>query len=95
MKVEHADTGKHLGILLNYGCHPETLGSKNRLITADYAHYWLDGIERGIFYGEDKKRDGMGGMAIYAQGAVGGLMTAMGCETHDPWLDKTQTNCAC
>ena len=89
MKVEHADTGESLGILLNYGCHPETLGSKNLLITADYAHYWLDGIERGIFYGEDKQRNGMGGMAIYAQGAVGGLMTAMGCETHDPWLDKT------
>ncbi len=89
MKVEHADTGEHLGILLNYGCHPETLGSKNLLITADYAHYWLDGIERGIFYGEDQERKGVGGMAIYAQGAVGGLMTAMGSETHDPWLDQT------
>ena len=89
MKVEHADTGQHLGVLLNYGCHPETLGSENLLITADYAHYWLDGIERGIFYGEDQKRGGMGGLAIYAQGAVGGLMTAMGSETHDPWLNRT------
>lgn len=89
MKVEHADTGQTMGILLNYGCHPETLGSKNLEITADYAYYWLDGIERGIFYDGEKKRDGMGGLAIYAQGAVGGLMTAMGCETHDPWLDQT------
>ncbi|MCF7973873.1 MAG: neutral/alkaline non-lysosomal ceramidase N-terminal domain-containing protein [Phycisphaerae bacterium] len=89
MKVEQADTGEHLGLLLNYGCHPETLGSKNLLVTADYAHYWLSGIEQGIVYGGDKKRDGVGGMAIYAQGAVGGLMTAMGCSTHDPWLDTT------
>jgi len=91
MKIEHAHTGEHLGILLNYGCHPETLGSKNRLITADYAHYWLDGIERGIFYEGDKQRDGIGGQAIYVQGAIGGLMTAMGCETFDPWINKTFT----
>ena len=92
MKVEHSITGEHLGILLNYGCHPETLGSNNLLVTADYAHYWLDGIERGIFIDGEKKRPGIGGMAIYAQGAVGGLMTAMGSETYDPWLDKTFAN---
>lgn len=89
MKVEHAASGQHLGILLNYGCHPETLGSRNLEITADYVHYWLDGIERGIFYNDEKKQSGVGGLAIYAQGAIGGLMTAMGCETHDPWLDQT------
>ena len=89
MKVEHAKTGEHLGLLLNYGCHPETLGSRNLLVTADYLHYWLDGLERGIFYNGEQKRAGIGGMAIFAQGAVGGLMTAMGNETYDPWLDKT------
>ncbi len=89
MKVDHAETGAHLGLLLNYGCHPETLGSKNLLITADYAHYWLDGIERGIVYDGVTKREGIGGLAIYAQGAIGGLMTAMGCATHDPWIGKT------
>jgi hypothetical protein len=89
MKVEHADTGEHLGILLNYGCHPETLGSRNLQVTADYVFYWLDGLERGIFYDGVEQRPGLGGMAIYAQGAVGGLMTAMGNETYDPWLDKT------
>ncbi|MBN1482004.1 hypothetical protein EH223_06730 [candidate division KSB1 bacterium] len=89
MRIEHAQTGDHLGILLNYGCHPETLGSRNLLITADYLHYWLDGLERGIYYDGENKRAGLGGTAIYVQGAVGGLMTAMGCETTDPWLDKT------
>ncbi|MBN1561370.1 hypothetical protein JW998_14040 [candidate division KSB1 bacterium] len=89
LRVEHADTGEFLGILLNYGCHPETLGSRNLLITSDYVHYWRDGIERGIFYDGDCARPGVGGLAIYAQGAVGGLMTAMGSETHDPWLNRT------
>lgn len=89
MRIEHAQTGDHLGILLNYGCHPETLGSRNLLITADYLHYWLDGLERGIFYDGENKRAGVGGTAIFVQGAVGGLMTAMGCETYDPWLNKT------
>ncbi len=92
MKVEDAETGEHLGLLLNYGCHPETLGSRNLLVTADYVHYWLDGLERGIFYDGVEKRAGLGGMAIYVQGAIGGLMTAMGNETYDPWLDKTFAN---
>ena len=89
MRFAHAETGEYLGILLNYGCHPETLGSRNLMITADYLHYWLGGLERGIFYDGDQKRPGLGGLAVFAQGAIGGLMTAMGNETHDPWMDKT------
>ena len=89
MRFTHAETGEHLGILLNYGCHPETLGSRNLMITADYLHYWLGGLERGIYYDGEQMRPGVGGLAVYAQGAIGGLMTAMGNETYDPWIDKT------
>jgi hypothetical protein len=89
MKVTGIDDGKLLGLLVNYGCHPETAGSKNLLITSDYVHYLREGIEKGIFYDGIKKRDGIGGTVVFANGAVGGLMTGMSAATYDPWLNKT------
>jgi hypothetical protein len=75
------------GILINWGNHPETLGSKNLLITSDFCHYWLKGIEEGIIYENDVKRYGIAGTAIFVNGAIGGLMTSLGCNIYDPWLD--------
>lgn len=77
-----------MGILLNWGDHPETLGSDNLMITSDFANYWLAGIEKGIFYDGESKRNGVGGVAVWANGAVGGLMTSLHSTVHDPWLNK-------
>lgn len=89
MRFTHAETKEHLGILLNFGCHPETMSSRNLQITADFVHYLLDGVEKGIIYDGEVKRAGLGGMALFAQGAIGGLMTTLDAETNDPWLNKT------
>jgi hypothetical protein len=89
MKFEDAATGQFMGILMNFGNHPESLGGDNLQITADFPHYWIDGIERGIYYGDEKKRDGAGGIAVFANGAIGGLMTSLHSPTRDPWLNKT------
>lgn len=78
-----------MGLLVNYGNHPETAGSENLLITADFVHYLRDGIERGIFYEDEKIRDGAGGTVIFMNGAVGGIMSGMWSATRDPWLNKT------
>jgi hypothetical protein len=88
MKVKELNTGKVMGILVNYGCHPETAGSKNLMITSDFVHYLRDGIENGIYYDGVKKRDGLGGTVIFANGAVGGIMSGMWSATYDPWLKK-------
>jgi hypothetical protein len=88
MQVCEADSDTPFGLLLNWGDHPETLSSKNLLITSDFCHYWLKGIEQGIIYDNEVKQAGMGGIAIFANGAIGGLMTTLGCEVYDPWLDK-------
>jgi len=81
------DTDTPFGMLLNWGNHPETLGSKNLLITSDFCHYWLKGIEEGILYDNEEIKPGIGGIAVFANGAIGGLMTTLGCETYDPWLN--------
>ncbi|MBN2088964.1 hypothetical protein JW964_05100 [candidate division KSB1 bacterium] len=77
-----------LGILMNWGNHPEALGSDNLLITADFCHYWLDGLERGIRYDNQVLREGIGGIAVFANGAIGGLMTPLDCNIYDPWMGK-------
>ncbi|MFN8254460.1 MAG: hypothetical protein U0W24_02145 [Bacteroidales bacterium] len=91
IRVKNSLNGKLMGVLVNIGDHPETAGSKNLLITSDIFHYLRDGVEQGIFYENEKKRDGAGGTVIVMNGAVGGLMSSMGSATHDKWLNKTFT----
>lgn len=78
-----------LGLLMNWGNHPETLASDNLQVTADFCHYWLSGVETGIVYDEEVIKEGAGGIAVFANGCVGGLMTSLGCKIHDPWLNQT------
>ena len=53
-----------LGLLVNFGLHPEVLWSDNRLVTADFVHYMLGSIEAEL-----------GGVAIFLNGALGGMVT--------------------
>ncbi len=81
-------TGKPFGLLLNWGNHPETLASRNLDITSDFCHFWLNGIEKGIYYDGECKRPGTGGTAVFVNGAIGGLMTTLHVSVNDPWLGE-------
>ena len=89
MQFCDAETMEPFGLLMNWGNHPETVGSGNLQITADFAHYWLKGVEEGIVYDAEVKRPGLGVTAIFANGAVGGLMTSLRSDIYDPWLDQS------
>lgn len=67
--------GRTIATLVNWGNHPEALSSRNNLITSDFAHALRAGLEEG-----DGEAPGLGGVAIYFQGAVGGLMTPLGVD---------------
>jgi hypothetical protein len=67
-----------IATLLNWGNHPETLGGRNPHITADFCGYWRDGVEKGV--PAPNGVEGMGGMCLYFQGMVGGLMTQLELE---------------
>ena len=69
------ENGKTLGSVISWGDHPETLWGKNLLITSDFPHYVREGVENGVFYGDSLVKPGIGGIAIYINGAIGGLMT--------------------
>lgn len=70
-----AKNGKTLGTLAAWADHPETLWSDNMLISSDFPHYVREGLEKGVYKGDSLKVEGVGGICVYINGAVGGLMT--------------------
>jgi len=62
-------TGKTIGTLVNWANHPEALGSKNREISADFCWALYNRLEELL-----------GGVAVFWNGAIGGLITPLGEE---------------
>ncbi|MEN6588789.1 MAG: neutral/alkaline non-lysosomal ceramidase N-terminal domain-containing protein [Proteiniphilum sp.] len=88
MQVTDAETSQTLGTLIQWANHPETLWSKNLLISSDFPHYLREAVEKGVYHGDSLVRKGVGGVALYVNGAIGGLMTThASMEVHDPFLD--------
>lgn len=56
--------GTTKGTLVSWANHPETLWSRNLLITSDFPHFFRQGIE-----------EARGGICVYFNGAIGGLIT--------------------
>ncbi|RMG71352.1 MAG: hypothetical protein D6722_07000 [Bacteroidetes bacterium] len=79
-----------LGTLIAWANHPETVWNKNLWLSSDFPHYLREGVEKGLYRGDSLVRPGLGGIALYVNGAIGGLMT-----THpdmpvaDPWRDTS------
>lgn len=63
---------KSLGILVQWNCHPETLSSKNTLLSADYVGYTVKYLEK-----EHQCP------VAYFTGTVGGLMSSLGVKIKD------------
>lgn len=68
-------TGKTIGSLVGWGNHPETPWAGNTELTADFPGYLRDALERGIIHDGKTNLTGLGGMHLFVNGAVGGLMT--------------------
>src|SRR5262249_467893 len=79
--------GKPVGVLVQWNCHPETLDSKNTLVSADYVGYTVEEVRRS-----------KGCPVVYLTGTVGGLMTSLkvpiraadGRELKDGTFEKTE-----
>jgi hypothetical protein len=56
--------GKTIATLINFACHPEVLN--NRTMTSDFPHWLRLHVEERL-----------GGVAIYMNGALGGMVTAL------------------
>ena len=69
------DTDETIATFVNWGNHPETLGGKNPILTSDFSHFLREGVENGV--PDPNGVPGLGGMCLYFQGMIGGLMTQL------------------
>lgn len=72
--VKHG-TDETIATVVSWGNHPEALGSRNNLITSDWPYYLRFAVEKGVT--EPHGMRGLGGMCLYFQGMLGGLMTPL------------------
>jgi hypothetical protein len=73
--LDDAESGAGVATLLNWGNHPESLDSDNNAISADYLHAIRESLENGLPATTTKPAHAArGGVALYLQGAVGGIM---------------------
>ncbi|WP_373523720.1 neutral/alkaline non-lysosomal ceramidase N-terminal domain-containing protein [Aquiflexum sp.] len=75
MQVMASNDDRTLGTIMNWGNHPETLWSGNTLISSDFPHYFREYVENGIVENDSLQIKGVGGISIFLNGALGGLMT--------------------
>lgn len=69
------NTDETIATFASWGNHPETAGSDNPYLSSDFPHYLREGLENGV--PEPNGVQGFGGMCLYFQGMVGGLMTQL------------------
>jgi len=89
MHFVNAGDNSTIGTIVGWADHPETVWSNNRQITADYCGYLRDALERGVTVDGKTLAAGVGGIHLYVNGAVGGLMTTSpGVSVRDPYLNE-------
>jgi hypothetical protein len=82
-------TGETIGSLVNWGNHPETVWSRNTEVTSDFCGFLRDALASGVEVEGKKAAQGVGGIHMFVNGAVGGLMTTSPSVTvRDPFLDR-------
>lgn len=65
--------GRPIATLVNWANHPEALGSKNTLVTADFPARLYTRLEELL-----------SGVAVFINGAVGGMQSPLGAKVTDP-----------
>jgi hypothetical protein len=70
-----APDGRTLGSVVNWANHPETPWADNTELTADFPGYLRDALESGVEVDGRQVEAGLGGIHVYVNGAIGGLMT--------------------
>ena len=89
MHFTNPTNGTTIGTLVGWADHPETPWGQNTEITADFCGYLRDTLEHGFSHEGRALATGVGGIHLYVNGAVGGLMTTHPSVTvRDPYLQQ-------
>lgn len=75
------EQGKTIATLVNWGNHPEVLAGSNNFLSSDFCHYTRKALEKGVpAKGNAPGIEAKGGVAIFLQGSIGGLIAPWGLE---------------
>ena len=89
MHFTSVSNGDTLGTIVGWADHPETPWGKNTEITADFCGYLRETLEKGFTHEGRLLAAGVGGIHLFINGAVGGLMTTHpSVSVRDPWLQQ-------
>jgi len=84
LQAINSNNEQTIATIFNWGNHPEVLADVNNLISSDFAHDLRLGLENGLDGSNGRPTlAGLGGVAIYLQGTVGGLMTPLRLDITD------------
>ncbi|MBI5525587.1 MAG: hypothetical protein HY897_04570 [Deltaproteobacteria bacterium] len=86
LSVLHAtsDTGEPIATLVNWGGHAEAIDDLNNSLSSDYPHYLREALENGLpAAGEHPAHEGLGEVAIFLQGASGGMISPLDAQIND------------
>jgi hypothetical protein len=85
-----APDGRTIGSIVNWANHPETPWADNTELTADFPGYVRDALETGVTVDGRQVEAGLGGIHVYVNGAIGGLMTTNPATTVvDPYTEQS------
>jgi hypothetical protein len=85
-----APDGRTIGSIVNWANHPETPWADNTELTADFPGYVRDALETGVTVDGRQVEAGLGGIHVYVNGAIGGLMTTNPATTVvDPYTQQS------
>ncbi len=79
MRFVEAGTTDTIATMVNFGSHAEYLDDRNTLLSSDFPNWLREGIENGVD-GPDGPVAGVGGIAVFFQGAVGSQIGPIGAE---------------
>lgn len=92
MHVTDPADGHTLGSIVNWADHPETPWADNTEVTADFPGYLRDALEHGVVMDGRTALPALGGVHLYVNGAIGGLMTTNpGTTVEDPFTSERYT----
>ena len=72
IRFKDSKSDKDVGLVVQWNCHPETLGSKNTLVSADFVGVTVKHLANRFRC-----------PVVYLTGTVGGLMTTLGLSVKD------------
>ncbi len=75
--------GTTVATLVAWDNHPEAMSDENTLMTSDFVHALRETVESGVEW-DSYDREGVGGLCLFLNGAVGGMMTPLGVHPTDP-----------